>query len=225
MGGLLSRKGANYRRQLAIVKHAYLHAGKKHSVASNNNTDDGRRSVLGRIRRLVDGVRERRRESKWCRTVRTFNGVSRLAAVESIYDGDTFTILTNLRDAERMELYKLRLADIDAPEMKLPKVAVGRELHMQAGKHVRDLLRTCLPQGTPLIVDFKREEKYGRLLGRVYTVKYEGFLLKRPVKHVDVCKKLVERGLCVSYAGATKEEFTPKKLKAILRVKTLSLDD
>lgn len=214
MGSILTTsQPTTYARQLTTLKRAY-----RPVVAAKKHVKDSRATLFRRIKRWIHG------DKRWTREVRTFRGVTRCAAIESIYDGDTFTVMTSLRDSECMELYKLRLADIDAPELKLPLVADHRDLHMRAGEHVRDLVRTCLPPGTPLIIDFRKEEKYGRLLGRVFTVKYEGYFFnKRPVKNVDVCKALVDSGLCVWYKGKAKEQFTPTMLRRILRVKALQL--
>ena len=78
--------------------------------------------------------------------VKTVNG-----EVVQIQDGDTLTVKT-----ERDRLYKVRLADIDAPEMGQP-----------FGKPARRLAVDLALEKT-VRVNYTFKDKYGRLIGEVF---------------------------------------------------------
>ena len=71
------------------------------------------------------------------------------AYVEYVYDGDTVSI-RQLGNA-----YKLRLSNIDAPELNQPGGKIAR----------RALINLCMNQ--PIIVDISGEDKYHRQLGNL----------------------------------------------------------
>lgn len=72
--------------------------------------------------------------------------------VVKVYDGDTITIETQRGDTERV-----RLVDIDAPELK--------QAH---GVEARDALAELLElDGGAVVVKYSGRDKYGRLLGTV----------------------------------------------------------
>ncbi|HIE80046.1 MAG TPA: hypothetical protein EYQ03_05205, partial [Nitrospinaceae bacterium] len=78
--------------------------------------------------------------------LKTVNG-----EVVQIQDGDTLTVKT-----ERDRLYKVRLADIDAPEMGQP-----------FGKPARRLAVDLALEKT-VRVNYTFKDKYGRLIGKVF---------------------------------------------------------
>jgi len=78
--------------------------------------------------------------------LKTING-----EVISIKDGDTFTI----KD-QRDKLYKVRLADIDAPE-------IGQPFGRPAKRLLEDLALEKIVR-----VNYTQEDKYGRLIGEVF---------------------------------------------------------
>ena len=151
---------------------------------------------------------------------RTFNGQTRLCKIIDIYDGDTFTIVTKLHNNEPYSVYKLRLYGFDAPEVKPLKSLPNRELHKEAGIHLRDMLRDCLPNGTIVYVDFKNEEKYGRLMGEVYTIKKNIFNI---TKNMNICNYLIDNKLVLPYTGQTKEDFNDTILNRILNINYLHI--
>lgn len=150
---------------------------------------------------------------------RTFNGKTRLAKVKSIYDGDTFTIITRLHSSEPYQEYSIRLAGFDAPEVKPVMTTPNRELHKAAGIHLRNLLRTRFPPGSIVAVEFRKEEKYGRLLGDIYTVRRNWYF--KYIKDVNIGAYLVTHQLSVPYEGQTKYEFTDYMLQRIVSTEHL----
>jgi len=68
-----------------------------------------------------------------------------------VLDGDTIEILHNWQPV------RIRLANIDAPEKKQP-----------FGRWSGDQLK-ALTAGKPVTVNFLQKDRYGRILGRVYT--------------------------------------------------------
>jgi endonuclease YncB( thermonuclease family) len=156
---------------------------------------------------------------------RTFDGKTRLAKLTDIYDGDTVIIITNLTNQEPYYEYHLRLIGIDAPEIK-PHLAVPfRNLHIAAASCVRDILREqLLKQRDGLVmIDFTKEEKYGRLLGTIWTVKRKKLLCITYGwrKDVNVSTWLISNNLVLPYHGGTKSEFTKEFLHNIVNSKAL----
>jgi len=73
--------------------------------------------------------------------------------VTKIYDGDTITVETNRGDTLRV-----RLADLDAPELK--------QAH---GRASREALEALLAQDAGAVtIEYRSRDKYGRALGTVY---------------------------------------------------------
>lgn len=70
--------------------------------------------------------------------------------VVKVYDGDTMTV------AAAGQTYKIRLAQIDAPERK-----------QEHGLASRDFLAT-LTLGREVRVDYEKKDRYGRIIGQVY---------------------------------------------------------
>ena len=145
---------------------------------------------------------------------RTYAGVKGFCKIVKIYDGDTFTIVTKLNKDEPYYQYQLRLAGLDAPELKPALSIPDRELHVLAGQRVRDVIKGILPEGSLIWVEFEKEDKYGRLLGTVYTVKRECFIF---VKDYNLCEWLIEKRYALPYGGKTKTDFTNSFLKDINR--------
>jgi endonuclease YncB( thermonuclease family) len=145
-------------------------------------------------------------------TRRTYAGVKGFAKIVKIYDGDTFTIVTKLNKDEPYYQYQLRLAGLDAPELKPALSIPERELHVQAGQRVRDIIKGILPEGSLIWVEFEKEDKYGRLLGTVYTVKRQCFIHR---KDYNLCEWLITNHYALPYNGKTKIDFTKSFLKGI----------
>lgn len=84
------------------------------------------------------------------------------ATVVSVHDGDTITARTGARTET------IRIADIDTPELP-PRAKCASEARRAIA--ARDAMRKLIPPGTPIIVvvQKRRRDRYGRLLGLVIT--------------------------------------------------------
>jgi len=149
---------------------------------------------------------------------RTFRGTTRIARVEKIYDGDTINVLTRLTRREKYWEYPVRIVGIDAPEIVLPRDAPHRELHMHAARIVRDRLAQLIPVSSKVLIKFHKEEKYGRLLGEVFTLEpccgIGCCCWWRPGE--NVAEQLVQEGMVVRYDGKGKSGFRKEDLERIV---------
>ena len=139
----------------------------------------------------IDDVLEDRR-LRGCNSSNTLKFIPNVtrAKVVSVYDGDTITVAARISRRSQPFLFKVRLAGIDAPELRGSKSAEEKQAAVAARDYLRDLLQDKC-------VDLKNveTEKYGRLLA---TVKLRG---------KDVSRLLLDRGHAVQYDGGTKPSF------------------
>jgi endonuclease YncB( thermonuclease family) len=126
---------------------------------------------------------------------RTFNGKTRFVKVSSVYDGDTVNIITNLTPTEPFYEYALRLHGIDTPELKPALALTHREAHILAAQKARDALKT-LVLNKLCLVDFTKEDKYGRLLGTLWTLQSD-----TQTKNINVNQWLLENRFALPYTG------------------------
>lgn len=92
-------------------------------------------------------------------------GVQTGAIVESVYDGDTLTVIRLARtdtDTVVAQRVKVRLAHIDAPEVRTSDADEKRRGHA-----ARDRLRDLLPTGATVTMHDLGPDKYGRTLAQV----------------------------------------------------------
>lgn len=169
---------------------------------------------------------------------RTFNGTVRRAKVVKVYDGDTITIVTTLARGEPLARYSLRLAGIDAPELRpSPRKSVDVVLEKRAAAACRDALTQKIQEtGGMVIVEFEKEEKYGRLLGTVFLESREqhqsrnwccccipnSTLTKNTIdvppdesRGLNVNDWLLSESLVAPYAGNAKGSFSREHLQRI----------
>ena len=71
----------------------------------------------------------------------------------SVYDGDTFWAIADVTNEE----VKIRMACIDAPEMK-----------QAGGKESRDFLRSMLPDNAEVVLMISDTDQYGRSVAEVF---------------------------------------------------------
>jgi endonuclease YncB( thermonuclease family) len=150
-----------------------------------------------------------------------------------VYDGDTINIVTRLGRWEKFYEYSLRIAGIDAPEVRPALATEHRDLHQAAGFAARDRLAQLIPVNSYIHVKFEKEEKYGRLLGTVWTLEpcctrgcWRGLSVYRfglypglqccEVTGVNVGEQLLEEEMVVPYDGKTKVQFTVEQLRKIV---------
>jgi len=104
------------------------------------------------------------------------------AYVESVYDGDTCTVKIDLGLHTWLAGEKIRLARIDAPELR------GSE--RERGLQSRDYLRGLIDGQKILLQTVKdRRGKYGRYLGEIW--------LEEGGQWINVNDRLVEKGYAV----------------------------
>jgi endonuclease YncB( thermonuclease family) len=144
---------------------------------------------------------------------RSFVGLTLFAKVVSIYDGDTITVATRL-PGEKFYNYKFRLADLDAPEVRLDRADPDRVLHKAAGIRVREHLTTKIPPGTVIVIECTGDDKYGRLLGVIHTAKWV-WRRARWQKAENINQWLLDRGFVLGYDGGKKAKFSAAHLQNI----------
>jgi micrococcal nuclease len=77
------------------------------------------------------------------------------AHIARVIDGDTLDVLIDL-GFHIASLIRVRLARIDAPEMKTPE-----------GKSLKTLLQEKIPEGTECIVTTNKGDRYGRWIAEI----------------------------------------------------------
>lgn len=133
--------------------------------------------------------------------------------VESIYDGDTITVLipiklhiynmlsnsqidessdTNKSNSIYLNKVKLRLMGIDTPEMKPSKDTVGRDELIKKAEEAKEFLSNMI-LGKIIKIEILSNDKYGRPLANLYLN--------------DKClnELMVEKGFAKNYNGGTKD--------------------
>lgn len=139
---------------------------------------------------------------------RTFKGVSRYVKLYRVYDGDTIEIITKLDRFEKPKRYMFRLNGIDAPELK-PKIGdVNRLLTIEAAEKIKTILNYLLT--SVLYIKFDGEDKYGRLLGTLWTTRKKCCFFNSPDKNVNLW--LLTNKLVLPYNGNKKLDFTKEWL-------------
>ena len=102
------------------------------------------------------------------------------ATVLKVVDGDTIRVNTKFRDFD----FPIRLLDIDAPEMN------------EGGEEARDWLKgRILGKRVDIIMGQPRVDKYGRLLGKVFS---DG---------LDVAEEERRMGLATSFENRREDEI------------------
>jgi endonuclease YncB( thermonuclease family) len=135
--------------------------------------------------------------------------------VESVYDGDTITILVpiklhiyNMISSDQIDFYsdsnnsniinfnkiKLRLHGIDTPEIKPLKNILNREEHIIKAKEARDFLSNIILNKI-IKVEFLSNDKYGRPLAKIYK------------DDIYLNNLMIEKGYAKQYDGGTKNVF------------------
>ncbi len=133
--------------------------------------------------------------------------------VESVYDGDTITILipskthiynmissneidtnsdTNKLNTIYFNQVKLRLFGIDTPEMKPSKNLPDRESHIEKARNAKKFLSDLILHKI-IKVEFFTNDKYGRPLAKIY--------------FDDICLNdlMIEQNYAKKYDGKTKD--------------------
>mmetsp|Transcript_14840 Transcript_14840/g.36989 ORF Transcript_14840/g.36989 Transcript_14840/m.36989 type:complete len:323 (-) Transcript_14840:316-1284(-) len=113
--------------------------------------------------------------------------------VVDVYDGDTITVVAKTSACNPPQLFKVRLARIDTPEMKGKGVgAKEKALAVAARDAVRELIL-----GKIVLLEDVGLEKYGRLLAEV--------VLPGAGRGLNVNDWLLQKGHAKLYDGGTKD--------------------
>jgi endonuclease YncB( thermonuclease family) len=143
--------------------------------------------------------------------------------VDSVYDGDTITLMvpikmeiynmnspttlalksTNTNNEYNIKLNKIkvRLFGIDTHELKPSKNLINREANIAKAKEARDFLSNMILNKL-VKVKFLQNDKYGRPLVRLYANNVEG-------KEICLNDLMISKGFAKKYDGGTKDsDFT-----------------
>jgi endonuclease YncB( thermonuclease family) len=126
--------------------------------------------------------------------------------VVKVYDGDTITIATRLKGDDTIYKFSVRLARVDAPELR-----TRNEIEKKAGYVVRDHLDNFIC-GKMVCLKNVGYDKYGRILAEVYLLKSPAIEIKRMymngespfVEEINVSDWLLSNRYVVPYDGGTK---------------------
>lgn len=115
----------------------------------------------------------------------SLNGLSYIAKVVKVYDGDTITVVFKFNDA--FFKWNCRLIGIDTPELK-----TTNKSEKEIGIKARDYLKSLIMDK---IVKIKCGEfdKYGRLLVEVF------------INDTNINENMIQGGYAKKYLGGTKE--------------------
>jgi endonuclease YncB( thermonuclease family) len=109
--------------------------------------------------------------------------------VDSVYDGDTITVIGKVEDKEYK--FSVRLTRYDSPEMK-SKSEKEREYALRSKKALQQKI-----EKKAVFIDIKKYDKYGRLLAEITT--FEG---------VNISDWMLQNKYGVPYKGEKKKEFS-----------------
>ncbi len=125
-----------------------------------------------------------------------------LVSRDDVYDGDTLKVVIVRNNVA--EKHTVRMAGIDAPEMKPLLAQANRAAEMAAAVQARDALRDFI-DGQTLEVAFHKHDKYGgRHVGTVYVVRQS--LWKASTK-IDTSEWMLQHNLARPYDGGKKVPF------------------
>ena len=116
------------------------------------------------------------------------------AKVVDVYDGDTITII--IINKCGFEKHKLRLYGIDTPEMKPLLSDPNRDEIKQKALESKTKLSELILNKI-ITVELMGTEKYGRLLGNVYT----SYMYSK----ININKYMVDNNYAYEYFGGTKK--------------------
>jgi len=105
-----------------------------------------------------------------CPNVFTMKGKSLFAKVISVYDGDTCNIVFEY--CNEFVHHRFRLYGINCKEMKPLKSIENREEYIKCAKEAKKALEQKVLNQI-VWIEFVEEEKYGRLMGTIYSDKFK----------------------------------------------------
>ena len=126
----------------------------------------------------------------------SFNNYKCLAKIVDVYDGDTFTAVFKFKGNYIM--YKFRTYGYDSPEMKPSLKIENRDEVIKAAKEAKQFISDIVLDKICLF-ESMGTDKYGRLLGKLYTLNYN-------MKGECVNDMMLEVGYGYPYKGGTKRK-------------------
>ena len=151
----------------------------------------------------IDILNESSLKSVQCES---FAGKSLPSKIVDVYDGDTCTI--NVFQDQRVKQFKFRLFGIDSPEMKPLKIQEDREIEKQCAMAAKEALK-YIAGNKIVLIDFVKEEKYGRLMGTIFLTKNK----YSDEKVLNVNEWMIKEKFAVRYTGKSKQKFNAKNFK------------
>ena len=123
------------------------------------------------------------------------DGIKTYARVVDVYDGDTITIV--MKHNKKLCKFKVRMYGYDAPEMKPSLSNPNREREKEAAINAKNQLSSLILNKI-VILECLQFDKYGRLLGNIYTM-----------ENLNVNEFMITNVLgCYIYNGETKKIYT-----------------
>lgn len=121
----------------------------------------------------------------------SFDGISTLARVVDVYDGDTITFIFIHKGTPIK--YKCRVFGIDTPEIRTKDLE-----EKKLGYEAKDYLKSYIFDKI-IKVDLYHFDKYGRLLAKIYA----------PVggTYIDIGQDMINKGYARPYFGGTKKNI------------------
>jgi len=124
----------------------------------------------------------------------TLKNKSFIGKIVNIYDGDTCTIV--IKNNGKLQKYKVRMNGYDSPEMKPKKNIVNRDQIKKNALEAKNALKNKINDKL-IIIDCGDWDKYGRLLGTLYTI-------KKGKKNININKWMIDNNYGYEYNGGTK---------------------
>ena len=122
----------------------------------------------------------------------TFDGISCLAKIVDVYDGDTFTACFNYND--KIMKYKFRTYGYDSPEMRPLKSKPNREEEKTKAIEAREAFKLITNWNNSLVfIKMMKFDKYGRILVEVFK------------GELNINNWMIENGHGYPYYGGTKK--------------------
>ena len=118
-----------------------------------------------------------------------------LAKVVDVYDGDTCTIV--IKNKKKLQKYKVRMLGYDSPEMKPRKNIKNRDEIINKAKEAKNALINKI-NNELIYIDCGSWDKYGRLLGTLYTI-------KNNKKSLNINQWMIDNDYGYVYNGGTKK--------------------
>ena len=149
-------------------------------------------------------LKKQLKNEKKCFNRKDLIGTSKKAWVKRIIDGDTVEVVIYIKKSKNI-IERIRLFNVDTPELKPRKNICDRELHIKAALKAKDVVHNLLFDKI-VIVEIISIGKFGRIVAKIKT------------KTFDLSSFLLENKLALEYSGKNKREtFTKKNLETIIK--------